>query len=221
MFGRFTERAEKALAHSQESAVELGHNYVGTEHLLLGLVKEGSGVAARVLQTQGVTENKILKEIEQLIGRGDKTGQQPLGFTPRTKRVLELGFREARKMNQNYIGTEHLLLGIMREGESVAVRILIDLGVDPQRLLSEIVKILNEEAPGSAGAYKNKSGYANTPTLNQFGRDLTEMSREGKFDPIIGRDKEIERVGQFIPLQFKNPIHLFYHLFYEIFYYIT
>jgi ATP-dependent Clp protease ATP-binding subunit ClpC len=204
MFGRFTERAEKALAHSQESAVELGHNYVGTEHLLLGLVKEGSGVAARVLQTQGVTENKILKEIEQLIGRGDKTGQQPLGFTPRTKRVLELGFREARKMNQNYIGTEHLLLGIMREGESVAVRILIDLGVDPQRLLSEIVKILNEEAPGSAGAYKNKSGYANTPTLNQFGRDLTEMSREGKFDPIIGRDKEIERVVQILSRRTKN-----------------
>jgi ATP-dependent Clp protease ATP-binding subunit ClpC len=204
MFGRFTERAEKALAHSQESAVELGHNYVGTEHLLLGLVKEGSGVAARVLQTQGVTENKILKEIEQLIGRGDKTGQQPLGFTPRTKRVLELGFREARKMNQNYIGTENLLLGIMREGESVAVRILIDLGVDPQRLLSEIVKILNEEAPGSAGAYKNKSGYANTPTLNQFGRDLTEMSREGKFDPIIGRDKEIERVVQILSRRTKN-----------------
>ncbi|NSW92392.1 MAG: ATP-dependent Clp protease ATP-binding subunit [Firmicutes bacterium] len=204
MFGRFTERAEKALAYSQESAMELGHNYVGTEHLLLGLVKEGSGVAARVLQSQGVTEGKILREIEQLVGRGEKTGQQPLGFTPRTKRVLELSFKEARKMNQNYIGTEHLLLGIMREGESVAVRILMDLGVDPQKLLSEIVRILNEETPGSVGAQRNNSGYANTPTLNQFGRDLTEMAREGKFDPIIGRDKEIERVIQVLSRRTKN-----------------
>jgi ATP-dependent Clp protease ATP-binding subunit ClpC len=204
MFGRFTERAEKALSYSQESAVELGHNYVGTEHLLLGLAKEGSGVAARVLQAQGVTENKILKEIDQLIGKGDKTGQKPLGFTPRTKRVLELSFKEARKMGQNYIGTEHLLLGIMREGESVAVRILADLGVDPQRLLTEIVKILNEETPGSSGSFKNKSGYANTPALNQFSRDLTEMSREGKFDPIIGRDREIERIIQILSRRTKN-----------------
>ncbi|NLC67510.1 MAG: ATP-dependent Clp protease ATP-binding subunit [Clostridiaceae bacterium] len=204
MFGRFTERAEKALAYSQESAMELGHNYVGTEHLLLGLVREGSGVAARVLQGQGVTESKILQEIEQLVGRGEKTGQQPLGFTPRTKRVLELSFREARKMNQNYIGTEHLLLGIMREGESVAVRILMDLGVDPQKLLSEIVRVLKEETPGSPGAQRGDSGYANTPTLNQFGRDLTEMAREGKIDPVIGRNKEIERVIQVLSRRTKN-----------------
>jgi len=204
MFWRFTERAEKALAYSQEAAIELGHNYVGTEHVLLGLVKEGSGVAARVLQSQGVTENKILREIEQLVGRGEKTGEQPLGFTPRTKRVLELSFREARKMNQNYIGTEHLLLGIMREGESVAVRILMDLGVDPQKLLAELIKILNEETPGAGGIQRNYNGYANTPTLNQFGRDLTEMAREGKFDPIIGRDKEIERVIQVLSRRTKN-----------------
>ena len=108
MYGRFTEKAEKAIALSQESAMQLGHNYVGTEHLLLGLVKESSGVAARVLQSQGVTEEKILKEIEDLIGRGEETGEQPLGFTPRTKRVLELAFREARRMGHNYIGTEHL-----------------------------------------------------------------------------------------------------------------
>jgi len=204
MFWRFTERAEKALAYSQEAAIELGHNYVGTEHVLLGLVKEGSGVAARVLKSQGVTENKILREIEQLVGRGEKTGEQPLGFTPRTKRVLELSFREARKMNQNYIGTEHLLLGIMREGESVAVRILMDLGVDPQKLLAELIKILNEETPGAGGIQRNYNGYANTPTLNQFGRDLTEMAREGKFDPIIGRDKEIERVIQVLSRRTKN-----------------
>lgn len=204
MYGRFTEKAEKAIAHSQESAMQLGHNYVGTEHLLLGLVKEGTGVAARVLQSQGVNEEKVLKEIEDLIGRGEETGDQPLGFTPRTKRVLELSFREARKIGHTYIGTEHLLLGIMKEGESVAVRILMDLGVDPQKLLNEVVKMLSEEAPGSTGEPKNTSNYANTPTLNQFGRDLTEMAREDKFDPIIGRDKEIERVIQILSRRTKN-----------------
>ena len=128
---RFTEKAEKAINYSQESAMQLGHTYVGTEHLLLGLMREGTGIAARVLQNQGVTEDKVLKEIEELIGKGETQGQQPLGFTPRTKRVLEISFKEARRMSHNYIGTEHLLLGVMKEGESVAVRILIDLGVDP------------------------------------------------------------------------------------------
>lgn len=201
---RFTEKAEKAINIAQESAMMLGHNYVGTEHLLLGLVKEGSGIAARVLQNQGVTEEKILREIDELIGRGEQSGQQPLGFTPRTKRVLELSFREARKIGHNYIGTEHLLLGIMREGESVAVRILVDVGVDPHKLLSEIVKMLNEEAPGATGSPRNNSAYTNTPTLNQFGRDLTEMAREDKFDPVIGREKEIERVIQILSRRTKN-----------------
>ncbi|MCX8128545.1 MAG: ATP-dependent Clp protease ATP-binding subunit [Clostridia bacterium] len=204
MYGRFTEKAEKAITFSQESAMLLGHNYVGTEHLLLGLVKEGSGVAARVLQNQGVTEEKILKEIEELIGKGEQTGEQPLGFTPRTKRVLELSFREARRMGHNYIGTEHLLLGIMKEGESVAVRILMDLGVDPQKLLNEILKMLSSEAPGATGEPKSSPNYSNTPTLNQFGRDLTEMAREGKFDPVIGRDQEIERVIQILSRRTKN-----------------
>jgi ATP-dependent Clp protease ATP-binding subunit ClpC len=204
MYGRFTEKAEKAIAYSQESAIQLGHNYVGTEHFLLGLIKEGTGVAARVLQSQGVTEEKVLKEIEELIGRGDAGTQQPLGFTPRTKRVLELSFREARRMGHSYIGTEHLLLGIMKEGESVAVRILIDLGVDPQKLLNDIVKILKDETSGTAGEPKSSSAYPNTPTLNQFGRDLTEMAREGKFDPIIGREKEIERVIQILSRRTKN-----------------
>lgn len=204
MFGRFTEKAEKAITLSQESAIMLGHNYVGTEHLLLGLVKEGTGIAARVLHSQGVTEEKVLKEIEELIGRGEQTGQQPLGFTPRTKRVLELGFREARRLGHNYIGTEHLLLGIMKEGESVAVRILIDLGVDPQKLFNEIVKMLNEETPGASGGPRGSTAYANTPMLNQFGRDLTELAKDGKFDPIIGRDKEIERVIQILSRRTKN-----------------
>lgn len=204
MYGRLTEKAEKAIAYSQESAIAMGHNYVGTEHLLLGLIKEGSGVAARVLQSQGVTEDKVLKEIEELIGRSEEPVEQPIGFTPRTKRVLELSFKEARRMGQNYIGTEHLLLGIMKEGESVAVRILMDLGVDPQKLYTELIKMLNDEAPGSKGESRSASAQGNTPTLNQFGRDLTDMAREGKFDPVIGRDREIERVIQILSRRTKN-----------------
>jgi ATP-dependent Clp protease ATP-binding subunit ClpC len=204
MYQRFTEKAERAISFSQQSAVELGHNYVGTEHILLGLVKEGTGVAARVLQSQGITEEKILKEIDELIGRGENVGEAPVGFTPRTKRVLELAFKEARRMGQGYIGTEHLLLGIMKEGESVAVRIMVDLGVDPQKLLSELIKILNEEAPGAAGAPKSSSSSSSTPTLNQFGRDLTDMARDGKVDPVIGRDKEIERIIQILSRRTKN-----------------
>lgn len=201
---KFTERAERAIALSQESASQLGHNYVGTEHLLLGLVREGGGIAARVLQNQGVTEEKVLREIEDLIGRGEDASTQPLGFTPRTKRVLELSFRESRRMGHNYIGTEHIILGIMREGESVAVRIIMDLGVDPQKLFSEVVKLLSEESPGIGTAQKANSGYSNTPTLNQFGRDLTDMAREGKLDPIVGREKEIERVIQILSRRTKN-----------------
>ena len=204
MNGKFTEKAEKAVKLSQESAVRMGHSYVGTEHLLLGLLKEGTGVAARVLQSQGVTEDKITGQIEELIGRGDYDGKGPIDFTPRTKRVLELSVNEARRLGHNYIGTEHLLLGIMREGESVAVRILMDLGVDPHKLFNDIVKMLNEDAPGSGSEAKSSPGYTNTPTLNQFGRDLTELAKEGKFDPIIGRDKEIERVVQILSRRTKN-----------------
>ena len=204
MYGRFTEKAEKAVSLSQESAMNLGHNYVGTEHLLLGLIKEGSGVAAKVLQNQGITEDKVLKEIEELIGHGESTGEQPLGFTPRTKRVLELSFREARRMGHNYIGTEHLLVGILKEGESVAVRILMDLGLEPQKLYSEVLKMFSEESPGATGVPKNNAASSNTPTLNQFGRDLTDMAREAKFDPVIGRDKEIERVIQILSRRTKN-----------------
>jgi len=204
MYGRFTEKAERAISLAQESAARLGHSYVGTEHLLLGLLKEGTGVAARVLQSQGVTEDKIIAQIEELIGRGDFAGKGPVDYTPRTKRVLELSLNEARRLGHNYIGTEHLLLGIMREGESVAVRILMDLGVDPHKLLNDIVRMLNEDAPGPGGEPKSSSSYSNTPTLNQFGRDLTELAKEGKFDPIIGRDKEIERVIQILSRRTKN-----------------
>lgn len=204
MFGRFTEKAEKVIAISQESAMKMGHNYVGTEHILLGLISEGTGVAARVLQGQGVTIDKVTKHIQDLIGMGEEQDRQPAGFTPRTKKVLELSFREARKMGHNYIGTEHLLMGILREGESVAVRILMDLGIDSQRLYNELIKMLSEDTPTASGAPKQQNVSANTPTLNQFGRDLTELAREGKFDPVVGRDTEIERVIQILSRRTKN-----------------
>ncbi|MEZ0536193.1 ATP-dependent Clp protease ATP-binding subunit [Caldicellulosiruptoraceae bacterium PP1] len=206
--GRFTERAEKAIMLAQQSAAELGHNYVGTEHILLGLIREGGGIAARVLNSQGVTEDKVIEEIEELIGRGDyQLPQPPTGFTPRTKRVFEIAFMEARRLGSNYISTEHILLAIMREGESVAVRVLADLGVEPQRLFDEIMKLLNEDAkniPQGQGTQPVNFQTQNTPTLNQFSRDLTQLALEGKIDPVIGREKEIERVIQILSRRTKN-----------------
>lgn len=204
MNGRFTERAERAIAFSQESAEELGHNYVGTEHLLVGLAREGEGIAARVLQNQGVTEERIIKKIEEIVGLGDGQGQGAQSFTPRTKRVFEISFLEARKMGHNYIGTEHLLLAVLREGESIAVRILVDLGVDIQRLFTEIGKLLNDNITASNAGSKTRQTNNTTPTLNNFGRDLTDMAKEGKTDPVIGRDKEIERVIQILTRRTKN-----------------
>jgi len=204
MYGRFTDKAERAIALAQESAMKFGHGYVGTEHILLGLMSEGTGIASRVLQAQSVTEEKVANKIQELIGLGEETNMEPAGFTPRTKRVLEISFKEARRQNQNFIGTEHLLLAIMREGESVAVRILIELGIDPQKLIGDVVKMLNEEAPNASGIPKSSAQSSNTPTLNQFGRDLTELAREGKFDPVIGRNNEIERVIQILSRRMKN-----------------
>lgn len=206
MYGKFTEKAERALTLSQESAVMFGHNYVGTEHLLLGLIREGTGVASKMLVSYGVTEDKVVALIDELIGRGQEVVQQPIGFTPRTKRVFELSFKESRRMGHNYIGTEHILLGIMKEGESVAIKIMMDVGVDISKLVAEIAKLLTiEESPSSVGNSPKATGnYANTPTLNQFSRDLTEMAREGKLDPVIGRDKEIERLIQILCRRTKN-----------------
>ena len=139
---KFTNRAEKAIQIANEIAANLGHDYIGTEHLLYGLVEEGTGIASKVLQNQGMTSDKILDEIEELIGRSEEEIDEPMGFTPRTKRVIENAFLEAKKMGNEYIGTEHLLIGIMVEGDSVAVRIMMDLGINPQKLYNEIVKVL-------------------------------------------------------------------------------
>lgn len=203
---KFTNRAEKAINIANDIAAELGHNYIGTEHLLYGLVEEGSGVASKVLQDQGVTPEKVLEEIDELIGRAEPV-DKPLGFTPRTKRVVENAFLEAKKMGNDYIGTEHLLVGIMIEGDSVAVRILLDSDVNPQKLYNELVKVMkdNDEEDGtSTGNGKPGGSYNSTQTLNQYGTDLTKKAADGKLDPVIGRSEEIDRVIQILSRRTKN-----------------
>ena len=205
---KFTNRAQKAIEISNEIAQELGHSYIGTEHILYGLVKEGAGVASKVLENQNVTEEKIIEKIQELIGT-EEAKTETLGFTPRTKRVIENAFIEAKKLGYNYIGTEHLLIGIMREGDSIAVRILLELEVSIPKLYNEIVKVINSGDINSINNQegKNKKGkgsYNTTQTLNKFGEDLTKKAEEGKLDPIIGRDKEIQRVVQILSRRTKN-----------------
>ena len=204
---KFTNRAQKALEIANDIAIELGHSYIGTEHLLYGLVKEGAGIAAKVLSNQEVTEDKVIDKVQELIGTEEPKGET-LGFTPRTKRVIENAFIEARKLGYNYIGTEHLLIGIMREGDSIAVRILLDLNISIPKLYNEIVKVINgDETTSQNGKMKKLKGrgsYNSTPTLNQFGEDLSVKAEEGKLDPIIGRDKEIQRVVQILSRRTKN-----------------
>ncbi len=206
MFGRFTERAQKAIVLAQDSARKLNHNYVGTEHLLLGLIREGEGIAAKTLKQMGITEEWVRQKIIQAVGLGSQAGAELLGFTPRTKRIFELSFAEARNLNHNYVGTEHLLLGLIREGEGIAARILLEAGIDFAKVREEILKQLGGSP--AKDAMDNTEPYAanrqNTPTLDRYGRDLTEMVREGKLDPVIGREREIERVIQILSRRTKN-----------------
>ena len=208
MMYKFTNRAEKAIEIANDIALELGHTYIGTEHILYGLAKEGTGVASKVLQNQNVTDEEILQEIEMLIGTGEPLSEdESLGFTPRSKRVIENAFMEARKLGSEFIGTEHILIGIMQEGDSVAVRIMMDLNIDPRKLYNEIVKVINEDGMDSnttRQADKNSGSFNSTPTLNQFGSDLTKQAREGKLDPVIGRKNEIDRVTQILSRRTKN-----------------
>lgn len=203
---KFTNRAEKAISIANSIAAELGHSYIGTEHLLYGLIEEGTGVAAKVLQDQGLSPEKILEEIDELIGRSEEI-DKPLGFTPRTKRVIENAYIEAKKLGSEYIGTEHLLIGIMVEGDSVAVRIMMDSEVNSQKLYNELVKVMNEgdtESTQNRNNSKSKSSYNSTQTLNQYGTDLTKQASEGKLDPVIGRKDEIDRVIQILSRRSKN-----------------
>lgn len=209
MMYKFTNRTEKALEFAAELAAEFGHNYIGTEHILYGLAKEGTGVASKVLEMQNITPDEIAQEIDNLIGRGEEIEDiSDIGFTPRSKRVIESAFIESRKLGSEFIGTEHLLIGIMREGDSVAVRIMMDLNVSPQKLYNEIIKVINEDdnagMPDRQGNSKARGSFNQTPTLNQFGTDLTKRAEEGKLDPIIGRKNEIERVIQILSRRTKN-----------------
>ena len=208
MIYKFTSRAEKALELANDLAMELGHNYIGTEHLLYGLAKEGTGVASKVIEMQDVTPEQIKEEIEVLIGVGSETDVETVGFTPRTKRVIENAFREARKLGTEYIGTEHLLIGIMREGDSVAVRVMMNLNINPQRLYTEILKVINEDEAVMNNEKSNNNAsygsYNQTTTLNQYGADLTKQAKEGKLDPVIGRKKEIDRVIEILSRRTKN-----------------
>ena len=212
---KFTTRAKKAIETANDIALDLGHNYIATEHILYGLVEEGAGIAAKVLENQGLTSEKIEQKIEELIGR-ERPKTSSLGFTPRTKKVIENAFLEARKLGYDYIGTEHLLMGILREADSAATRILLELNVNIPKLYNEIAKVINdaEDTNGigdtQGGAKQNKKGttskgsYNSTQTLNQFGEDLSVKATEGKLDPVIGRKEEIDRVIQILSRRTKN-----------------
>jgi ATP-dependent Clp protease ATP-binding subunit ClpC len=204
MHDKFTERVRKVIYLAREEAARLQHDYIGTEHLLLGVIREGEGIAATVLNNLGLDLDRIRQEVENMVSASGGTmtiGEIP--FTPRAKRVLELAVEEARSLGHNYVGTEHLLLGLIREGEGVAAKVLLELGVDRKRVREETLKLLGG-APSASGSSERGEERPETPALNQFGRDLTQLAREGKLDPVIGRDKEIERVVQVLSRRKKN-----------------
>lgn len=201
LFGRFTERAQKVLALAQEEAIRLNHNNVGTEHILLGLVREGEGIAAKALFALGITPDKIQSEVEKLIGTGAAYTQAP-PYTPRAKKVIELSMDEARKMGHSYVGTEHILLGLIREGEGVAARVLSNLGVNLNKARQQVLQLLGSSDTSPHGG--NPQANVSTPTLDSLARDLTQIAREGNLDPVIGRSKEIQRVIEVLSRRTKN-----------------
>ena len=201
MFERFTEKAIKVIMLAQEEARRLGHNFVGTEQILLGLIGEGTGIGPKVLKAMGVNLKDARQEVEKIIGRGSGFVAVEIPFTPRAKRVLELSLEEARQLGHNYIGTEHLLLGLIREGEGVAARVLENLGVDLSKVRSQIIRSLGDNTDVSNTSSTNRS---KTPTLEEFGTNLTQKATEGRLDPVVGRAKEIERVIQILGRRTKN-----------------
>lgn len=205
MFERFTEKAIKVIMLAQEEARRLGHNFVGTEQILLGLIGEGTGVAAKVLKSMGVNLKDARVEVEKIIGRGSGFVAVEIPFTPRAKRVLELSLEEARQLGHNYIGTEHLLLGLIREGEGVAARVLENLGVDLAKVRTQVIRMLGETAEvGAGGGGGGAKGSTKTPTLDEFGTNLTQLATEAKLDPVVGRLNEIDRVIQILGRRTKN-----------------
>src|SRR5262252_2893620 len=201
-FDKFTERARKVLQLAQEEAQRFNHNYIGTEHLLLGLVREGEGVAAKVLGNLGVELNKVRSAVEFIIGRGDRMVVGEIGLTPRSKKVIELAVDEARRLGHHYIGTEHLLLGLVREGEGIAAGVLESLGVNLEKVRSQTIRVL--QTSGSSHSETGREKHSKTPTIDQMGIDLTAHARQGKLDPVIGREQEIERVIQILSRRTKN-----------------
>lgn len=204
MFERFTEKAIKVIMLAQEEARRLGHNFVGTEQILLGLIGEGTGIAAKTLKSMGVNLKDARIEVEKIIGRGSGFVAVEIPFTPRAKRVLELSWEEARQLGHNYIGTEHLLLGLIREGEGVAARVLENLGVDLTKVRQHIIRLLGETGATGVQAGGTGTGRSKTPTLDEFGTNLTQSATEGRLDPVVGREKEIERVIQILGRRTKN-----------------
>ena len=203
MFERFTEKAIKVIMLAQEEARRLGHNFVGTEQILLGLIGEGTGVAAKVLKSLGVNLKDSRIEVEKIIGRGSGFVAVEIPFTPRAKRVLELSLEEARQLGHNYIGTEHLLLGLIREGEGVAARVLENLSIDLTKVRTQVIRMLGETAEVGSGANSSK-GNLKTATLDEFGTNLTKLASESKLDPVVGRHSEIDRVVQILGRRTKN-----------------
>src|SRR6266550_2585133 len=211
MFERFTDRARRVVVLAQEEARMLNHNYIGTEHILLGLVHEGEGVAARALQALGISLEAVRQQVEEIIGQGQQAPSGHIPFTPRAKKVLELSLREALQLGHNYIGTEHILLGLIREGEGVAAQVLVKLGADLSRVRQQVIQLLSgysggKENPGTGapGAGPSENQPSGSLVLDQFGRNLTQLARDKKLDPVIGRQKEIERVMQVLSRRTKN-----------------
>ncbi|MEU4691718.1 ATP-dependent Clp protease ATP-binding subunit [Actinoplanes sp. NPDC023714] len=207
MFERFTDRARRVVVLAQEEARMLNHNYIGTEHILLGLIHEGEGVAAKALESLGISLEGVRQQVEEIIGQGQQAPSGHIPFTPRAKKVLELSLREALQLGHNYIGTEHILLGLIREGEGVAAQVLVKLGADLNRVRQQVIQLLSGyqgKEPAAAGAATGEAAPSTSLVLDQFGRNLTQAAREGKLDPVIGREKEIERVMQVLSRRTKN-----------------
>lgn len=206
MLYKFTKSSERVLDYSNDIAIKLGHSYIGTEHILYGLVREENGVANKVLENQNITLDKIFNKIKDLIGVGENKNVNILGFTPRTKKILENSYMEAKKLGSNYIGTEHILIGILRESDSIAIRILLDLGLNIENLYNDIANILNDFEDGISSGKTNSDfgSYNVTTTLNQYSIDLTKQAKEGKLDPVIGRNEETERIIEILLRRTKN-----------------
>ncbi|HEX3615293.1 MAG TPA: Clp protease N-terminal domain-containing protein, partial [Solirubrobacteraceae bacterium] len=216
MFERFTERARQVVVLAQEEARTLKHNYIGTEHILLGLLREEEGLAARVLESLEITVERVRAQVVRIVGSGEEVTSGQIPFTPRAKKVLELALREALSLGHNYIGTEHILLGLVRENEGVAARILLDFDADSEKIRNEVIRMLSgpggRQRSGSgsggggaaAGAGATGEGKKSSKLLDQFGRNLTKLASDGKLDPVVGRETEIERIMQILSRRTKN-----------------